>query len=118
MRSRGMMSILRCDGSDLDFVEHFSLQRAHLIQANQFEQRQERDHNFHARGRLSEQIRKTHSLSFAHELENLLDLVRNAESLRENFAEIFTSVDPLDRLLESVDQLKNSDFVQRQRRVR
>src|SRR3954467_15453605 len=118
MSRRGMVSILRRDRSDLDFVEHLSLQRAHLIESNQFEEREKRNDDFDARNNLAEQFRKAHRRAVCHSFEDLFDLLRNREAFAKNFLKILARFDALDHLLKGVDQLKNADFVQRQGRLR
>src|SRR5882762_3832290 len=117
MSRRGMMSILRCDGSDLDFFEHFPLQRAHLIHADQFQQREKGYDDLHPRYDLTKQLRKTHRFSIRHALEDLLDLIRNAEPFAKNFLQILARFDAFNHFLKCVDQLENSNLVQWQRRI-
>jgi hypothetical protein len=56
MSTRGMTSILGRNRGDLDFVEHLRLERSHLIQADQLEQRQERNDNLNPRDDLAKQF--------------------------------------------------------------
>jgi len=117
MSTRGMTSILGRDRGDLDFVEHLRLERAHLIQADQLEQRQKRNHNLNPRDDLAKQFLKTHWGTAVHALQDLFNLVRHAETLTKYFAQIFPRLDPFDHFLKGVNQLKNPNFVQRQWRI-
>src|SRR5215475_5906005 len=117
MSRRGMISILRCDGSDFDFVEHFPLQRAHLVQPDQFEQCQKLDHDLNSRHDLAEQLGKSDGRPIGDAFEDFLDLFRNGESFAKDFSQILSGFDAFDHFLKSVDQLENSNLVQRQWRI-
>src|SRR5438270_10529228 len=112
-----MMSILAGDGRDFDFLERISLHRAQLIEPNQLEQREKCHHDFQPRYYLPEQFGEEKPGTVAHPFKNHIDLVRHAETFGENLPEILASLDPFDDFLESVNELKNSNFVQRQRHV-
>src|SRR6266513_4635397 len=118
MSTRGMMSMLHHDGGDLDFVEHFRLQRAHLVQADQLKQGQERNADLDPRDDLAKQFGKTDRRSVAHALEDLLNFIGHAKTLAENLLQILPRLHPLDHFLKRMDQLENPNFVQRQRRFR
>src|SRR5205807_3753580 len=117
MSTRGMMSILRRDGSDLDFVEHLRLQRAHLVQADQLEQGQERNDDLNPRDDLAKQFGKTHRRSVAHALQDILNFIGHTEPFAKDFLQVLSRLDPFDYFLKCMDQLENSNFVQRQWRV-
>src|ERR1043166_4349694 len=102
---------------DFDVLEQSSLERAHLLQANQFQQGKKRDHDFDARGKRAKQIGKTQRPPTTDSLQDKLDLFRNAVALAENLLHTFARFDAFDHRLESVDQLENSNFAEPKRTV-
>ena len=105
-------------GRDLDLVEWIRLHCAHLFQANEFQKREECHHDLDARRDVAKQIGKSKPNTAGDPPQNYVDLVRDSKMLTEDFAQIFSRFHPPDDVLKCIDELKNTDFAQPQRRFR
>ena len=97
-------------GGDFDFLEFVRLNRPHLFQPDELEQGEKRDDDFDPRSHPGEQARKTAAKRPAERCRIRVDLVRDGKILSEDLAQILLRVEPLEHVLEGVDELKNPDF--------
>src|SRR5205085_9726543 len=83
------------------------LDRAHLLQTNQFEEREKRNHDLNARRHLREQFGEFQRSTFADASKNGFDFIGDSVVLAENLLQFLARFHPLDHVLEGVDQLKD-----------
>src|SRR3954451_5837110 len=88
---------------NLDFAELSWLNRAHLFQANQFEEREKRHYNLNPRRHLGEQLRELKRQSRADPVKNGFDFIGDGVVLAENLLQFFARIDSLDHVLKRVD---------------
>src|SRR4029077_14408411 len=91
------------------------LDRPHLLQTNQFEERKKRNHDFNARRHLREQLRKFQRSSFADAGQNRFDFIGDSVVLAKNLLQLLPHFHPFDHVLEGVAQLKNSHLAYKKR---
>ena len=106
---------LSCGSQYFNFLKDVFLDRADLFEANKFQKREESYNYLKTRHNSAKQIRKTERSAGRNALQNGIDLLRNANTLAKHFLYVFSRFDPFDHCLESVNQLKNSDFAQAKR---
>src|SRR4029453_10047291 len=84
-----------------------------LFETDQLEHGEKRDHNLGATRGIGEAFLKTHGNAMIDDLKQKVDLVGYGEILLENLAKIFLSLaalQPPERLLKRIDQIKDPDF--------
>src|SRR5437667_5933158 len=106
---------LSCGRRDFNLFKDVFLNGADLFEANKLQKREKSYNYFQTRHNSSKQIRKTERSASRNPLQNRIDLFRNAKTLAKNFLYVLSGFDPFDHCLESVNELKNSDFAQAKR---
>src|SRR4029077_11926030 len=104
-----------CRRRDFNLFKDVFLNGADLFEANKLQKREKSYNYFQTRHNSAKQIRKTERSASRNALQNGIDFLRNAKTLAKNFLHVLSSFDPFDHCLESVNELKNSDFAQAKR---
>src|SRR5213592_4916053 len=111
----GIPHVSRRGRRDLNLFKDVFLNSADLFETNKLQKREKSYHHFETRHDSSEQIRETDGSASRNPLQNRVDFLRNAKTFAKNFLYVLSGFDPFDHCLESVNELKNSDFAQSQR---
>src|SRR5712691_5721851 len=106
---------LSCGSQYFNLFKDVFLNGANLFEANKLQKREESYHHFQTRHHSAKQIRKTERSASRNALQTRIDLLRNAKTLAKDFLYVLSGFDPFDHCLESVNELKNSDFTQAKR---
>src|SRR5207244_12608509 len=108
------MTVLLCR-RDFNLFKDVFLDGADLFETNKLQKREKSYNYFKTRHNSAKQIRKTERSASRNALQNGIDFLRNAKTLAKNFLHVLSGFDPVDHCLESVTELKNSDFAQAER---
>ena len=78
---------LSCGGCDFNLFKDVFLNGADLFEANKLQKREKSYNYFQTRHNSAKQIRKTERSASRNALQNVIDLLRNAKTLRKKFPE-------------------------------
>src|SRR6267154_1637402 len=114
-RNQNARHFISGGSGNLNLAKLTRLDRPHLLQANQFEKREKRNHDFNARRHFREQLGKFQCSTLADAGQNRFDFIGDSVVLAENLLQFLPRFHSFDHVLEGVDQLKNSHLAQKER---